>query len=175
MDRTRHIFLTGFMGAGKTRVGGALSEKLGMDFSDLDSEVEKAAGRSVRDIFEARGEAVFRKMETRALEDVCRRSGATVVSTGGGCVLSPRNRELMNASGEVFYLEACVDALWERVRDKSSRPLLDAEDPYGKFRELFASRKEIYELAAHAVSTDESGVGEVADGIIEILKKNRRL
>lgn len=163
------------MGAGKTGVGGTLSEKLKMDFSDLDLEVEKAAGRSVRDIFETLGEDVFRKMETVALEDVCRRSHATVVSTGGGCVVDLRNRELMNASGAVFYLKADVDTLWERVRGESSRPLLDAEDPYGKFRKLFAARKEIYELAAHAVSTDGVGVSEVADKIIEILEKNWRL
>lgn len=167
----RHIFLTGFMGAGKSAVGAELSRRLGMDFRDLDREVEKIEGLSVKDVFESRGEDYFRRRETETLESLCRKSAAAVVSTGGGCVLIERNREAMDASGHVFYLKAQVDTLWSRVRGKRSRPLLNVSDPYGRLRELFDRRKEVYELCGHAVSTDDLGISEVADKIIEILKK----
>lgn len=170
----RHVFLTGFMGAGKSAVGAELSRRLGMDFRDLDREIEKIEGLSVKDVFESRGEDYFRRRETETLESLCRKRGA-VISTGGGCVLTERNRETMDASGHVFYLKADVDTLWSRVRGKRSRPLLNVSDPYGKLRELFARRKETYELCGRAVSTDGLGISEVADKIIEILKKNRRL
>ena len=162
------------MGAGKSAVGAELSRRLGMDFRDLDREIEKIEGLSVKDVFESRGEDYFRRRETETLESLCRKSG-TVISTGGGCVLTERNRETMDASGHVFYLKAEVDTLWSRVRGKRSRPLLNVSDPYGRLRELFARRKETYELCGRAVSTDGLGISEVADKIIEILKKNRRL
>ena len=166
----RHVFLTGFMGAGKSAVGAELSRRLGMDFRDLDREIEKIEGLSVKDVFESRGEDYFRRRETETLDSLCRKSAA-VISTGGGCVLTERNRETMDASGHVLYLKADVDTLWGRVRGKRSRPLLNVSDPYGKLCELFARRKETYELCGHAVSTDGLGISEVADKIIEILKK----
>ncbi len=165
-----HIFLTGFMGAGKTSVGRALSEKLRMDFLDLDSEVQKAEGRSIRDIFEEDGESFFRLRETEMLESICARSSPTVVSTGGGVILNVRNRETMDASGEVFYLKADIDTLWKRVRGKKHRPLLDAPDAYLKLKELFKERENIYDKAPHVVFTDNMSIFEVAERIINTLE-----
>ena len=167
----RHVFLTGFMGAGKSVVGAELSRRLRMDFLDLDREIEKVEGLSVNDIFESRGEDHFRRVETETLESLCRGGRGAVVSTGGGCVLAERNRETMSASGHVFYLRADVDTLWSRVRGRSSRPLLNVSDPYGRLRELFAEREEVYELCGRAVCTDDADISEVADKIIGILEK----
>ncbi len=166
----RHIFLTGFMGAGKTSVGIVLSEKLQMDFRDLDSEVEKAEGCSIRDIFEKDGENFFRLRETEALEFLCAKSSPTVVSTGGGAVLSAHNREMMNASGEVFYLKAEIPTLWKRVKGKKHRPLLDAPDAYLRLKELFEQRENIYDKAPHVVFTDNISIFEVAERIINTLE-----
>ena len=167
----RHVFLTGFMGAGKSVVGAELSRRLRMDFRDLDREIEKIEGLSVNDVFESRGEGHFRRREAEVLESLCRGERGAVISTGGGCVLSERNRETMSASGHVFYLMADVDTLWGRVRGRRSRPLLNVGDPYGRLRELFAERREVYELCGRAVSTDDAGVSEVADRIVEILEE----
>ena len=167
----RHVFLTGFMGAGKSVVGAELSRRLRMDFRDLDREIERIEGLSVNDVFESRGEGHFRRREAEVLESLCRGERGAVISTGGGCVLSERNRETMSASGHVFYLMADVDTLWGRVRGRRSRPLLNVSDPYGRLRELFAERREVYELCGRAVSTDDAGVSEVADRIVEILEE----
>ena len=167
----RHVFLAGFMGAGKSVVGAELSRRLRMDFRDLDREIEEAEGLSVNDVFESRGEDYFRRREAETLESLCRSERGAVISTGGGCVLCERNRETMSASGHVFYLKADVDTLWSRVRGKRSRPLLNVSDPYGRLRELFAKRRDVYELCGHAVCTDDVGISEVADKIIEILEK----
>lgn len=159
------------MGAGKSVVGAELSRKLRMDFRDLDREIEKVEGLSVKDVFESRGEDHFRRREAEILESLCRGERGAVISTGGGCVLAERNRETMRASGHVFYLAADVDTLWGRVRGRCFRPLLNVSDPYGRLRELFAERREVYELCGRAVSTDDAGVSEVADKIIEILEE----
>lgn len=158
------------MGAGKTSVGRELSGKLRMDFYDLDSEVERAEGLSVTEIFEAGGEESFRRKETEMLAALSRKTSPAVISTGGGAVLRQQNRETMDASGEVFYLRADIDTLWNRVRRKKGRPLLDVENPRAEFHELFMKRRDIYELSPHVVFTDDISISEVADKIIEILE-----
>ena len=163
------------MGAGKTSVGRELSGKLRMDFYDLDSEVERAEGLSVTGIFEAEGEESFRKKETDMLAALSRKTPPVVISTGGGAVLRQRNREIMAASGEVFYLRADIDTLWNRVRSEKGRPLLDVKDPRAEFYELFMKRKNIYELSPYVVLTDDMSVSEVADKVIGMLKGNWRL
>ena len=158
------------MGAGKTSVGRELSEKLRMDFYDLDSEVERTHGLSVTEIFEAGGEESFRQKETEMLAALSQKPSPAVISTGGGAILRRQNREIMDASGEIFYLKADVDTLWNRVRRKKGRPLLDVENPRAEFRELFMKRKDIYERLPHAVSTDDMSISEVADKIVGMLK-----
>lgn len=158
------------MGAGKTSVGRKLSGKLRMDFYDLDSEVERAEGLSVSEIFQAEGEESFRQKETEMLAVLSQKTPPAVISTGGGAVLRQQNREIMEASGEVFYLRADIDTLWNRVRSKKGRPLLDVKDPRAEFHELFMKRKDIYELSPHVVLTDDMSVSEVADKVIGMLK-----
>lgn len=158
------------MGAGKTSVGRELSGKLLMHFYDLDSEVERAEGISVTEIFESEGEESFRRKETEMLAALSRKTSPSVISTGGGAVLRQRNREIMEASGEVFYLRADIDTLWGRVRNEKGRPLLDVKDPRSEFHELFVKRKDIYELSPHIVFTDDIGISEVADRIIGMLE-----
>lgn len=158
------------MGAGKTSVGRELSEKLRIDFYDLDSEVERTQGLSVTEIFKMGGEESFRQKETEMLVALSRKTSPAVISTGGGAVLRRQNREIMDASGEIFYLKADVDTLWNRVRRKKGRPLLDVKNPRAEFRELFMKRKDIYERFPHAVSTDDMSISEVADKIVGMLK-----
>ena len=158
------------MGAGKTSVGRELSKKLRMDFYDLDSEVERTQGLSVTEIFEADGEESFRQKETEMLATLSQKTTPSVISTGGGAVLRQQNRDMMDASGEIFYLKADIDTLWNRVRRKKGRPLIDVEDPRAEFQELFMKRKDIYERLPHAVSTDNMSVSEVADKIVGMLK-----
>ena len=158
------------MGAGKTSVGRELSRKLQVDFYDLDSEVERARGLSVTEIFAADGEDGFREKETEMLEILSRKASPAVISTGGGVILREKNRDIMSASGEVFYLRADIDTLWNRVRRKKGRPLLDVKDPHAEFQELFMKRKDIYERLPRVVFTDDMSISEVADKIVGMLK-----
>ena len=158
------------MGAGKTSVGRELSGKLRMDFYDLDSEVERTEHLSVTEIFETEGEESFRQKETEMLSTLSQKTSPAVISTGGGAVLRQQNREIMEVSGEVFYLRADVDTLWNRVRSKKGRPLLDVKDPRAEFHELFMKRKDIYELSPRVVFTDDMNISEVADKIVGMLK-----
>lgn len=158
------------MGAGKTSVGRELSGKLRMDFHDLDSEVERTEGLSVTEIFEAEGEQSFRQKETEMLAILSQKTSPAVISTGGGAVLREQNREIMETSGEVFYLRADIDTLWNRVRSEEGRPLLHVKDPRAEFYELFMKRKHIYELSPHIVFTDDMSISEVADKIIGMLE-----
>ncbi len=158
------------MGAGKTSVGLELSRKLQMDFHDLDSEVESKEGLSVAEIFEVDGEDGFRRRETEMLAALSQRTSPAVISGGGGVVLRRQNREIMDASGKIFYLRADIDTLWNRVRLERGRPLLDVENPHAAFRQLFMKRKDIYELSPHIVFTDDMSISEVVDKIIKMLK-----
>ena len=113
------IVLTGLSGSGKTSVGKALSEKLGWSFIDTDLMIEAECGSSVDEIFARQGELFFRELETQVLEKLASEmaGGAThrIISTGGGVVISPRNRQLLKSLGNVLFLTAPVQVLATRL------------------------------------------------------------
>ena len=150
------IYLTGFMGSGKTAVGRALARRLGVAFVDTDATVEAEAGRSIARIFADEGEAGFRERESRALESCSRRDDA-VIATGGGIVESPSNVETMLATGRVVFLDCDFAVLSARVAaDGVDRPLF--RDPEAA-RARFELRRPAYErchmrLAVHDESPE---------------------
>jgi shikimate kinase len=150
-----NIFLTGFMATGKTVVGQALARRLGRPFVDLDSEIERAAGLSVAEVFSRFGEGEFRSREREAIERVSR-STAAVVATGGGAVVDPRSRAVMRAAGKIVCLTADAEAILARLGPGTDRPLL--ADPAGrerKIKSLLAERDAAY--ADHDFTIDTSG------------------
>ncbi|MFM8944371.1 MAG: shikimate kinase [Actinomycetota bacterium] len=155
------VYLVGMPGSGKSSVGPALATRLGVPFVELDAEIERAAGSTVREIFEREGEARFREREAQALVEASRRD-PSVVSCGGGVVLEPANRVTLRATGEVVFLSAPLDVLAARVRPGADRPLIRTE---GDLAQLFRDREPLYrEFAGHVVD----GVGtidEVADRV----------
>ena len=122
------IFLTGFMGAGKTSVGRRLAARLGWPFIDLDDEIEKVAGESVREIFDHVGEGRFRELEGGVLAEAMRQD-PVVVATGGGTLTFPRNLAAARAAGLVVWLNPEFATLTRRVggRGKEDRPLFRDE------------------------------------------------
>ncbi|HEX9736208.1 MAG TPA: shikimate kinase [Thermoanaerobaculia bacterium] len=123
------IYLTGFMGAGKTAVGGNLSGLLGSALLDLDHEVEARAGLSIREIFERLGEGAFRELEHDCLKQTARFQAA-VVATGGGTMTFPRNLALIRRLGVSVWLNPSFATIVERIggRGKSDRPLFKTEE-----------------------------------------------
>lgn len=151
----RAVFLVGFMGAGKSRIGRALARRLGWRFLDLDRWVEARAACSIAQIFRDSGEAAFRRAETAELKSLLRelpRSPGTVVALGGGVLAQAANRRLLRGRLAVF-LDVPVATLWQRCRaGRGTRPLV--KDAAG-FRRLYAARRPRY-LAA-AIRVREAG------------------
>ncbi len=155
------VYLVGMPGSGKSTVGPVLAEMLGVPFVELDAEIERAAGASVREIFEREGEPRFRELEAAALAEVSTR-GAAVVSCGGGVVLEPANRVTLRATGEVVFLSVPLEVLRERVRPAEDRPLIRRPEDLER---LYREREPLYrEFAAHVV--DASGTPEEVAGRI---------
>lgn len=140
------VVMVGMMGAGKTTVGTALAKLIGVPFLDSDEEISRAADRSIAEIFDRDGEAFFRARETEVLARLLR-SSPTILSTGGGAFLSEVNRDLIRASGISVWLRVDLDLLWQRVRHKSSRPLLQTPNPRETLRALYEARVPFYEAA----------------------------
>src|SRR5262245_722959 len=109
------IFLIGLRGSGKTTIGRAMAERLGLPFRDADADLEARSGRSIRDIFSTDGEAAFRDLEEQTLVDLIAR-GPAVIATGGGVVLREANRARLRAAGKVIWLTAAPDVLWQRTQ-----------------------------------------------------------
>ena len=145
-----NLFLVGMMGAGKTSVGKLLARKLGKVFYDSDHVIEERPGVRIPVIFEVEGEAGFRARETSVLEELTALPDV-VLATGGGAVLSARNREVLRERGTVVYLRASVNELWNRTRHDRNRPLLQTPDPHTRLSELHAARDPLYRDVAHII------------------------
>ncbi len=124
------VYLMGFMGSGKTTLGRALAARFdGACYVDLDEEVERSAGMSVREIFSSRGESCFRELEREALRRFAGERGL-IVGCGGGTPCQPGNMELMNSTGLTVLLRASDEVLLRRLLEaQAQRPLLNGMDP----------------------------------------------
>ncbi len=142
----KSIVLVGLMGSGKSSVGKRLAEAHGLPFVDVDDEVILAANLTIAEIFEQYGEAEFRALEHRVLDRLLS-EGPYVVATGGGAFMSEANREIIAKAGLSVWLDADLEVLWERVRHKKHRPLLNNENPKAVLSELLEVRNPIYQLA----------------------------
>ncbi len=170
MKASTGIFLVGPMGAGKSTIGRVLARRLGREFCDCDTEIEKRTGASIPLIFAVEGEEGFRRWESLVLADLVLRPGI-VLATGGGAVLAPANRDALKNHGCVVYLQAGTDTLWERVHRDRGRPLLQTEDPRGRIETLAALRDPLYrDVADLVVCTDHRSPPTVARTIISGLR-----
>jgi shikimate kinase len=157
------VVLVGSMGAGKTTVGRLVADALGVEFLDTDQVVERAAGRSVSEIFIDEGEARFRELERAAVvESLAEHDG--VLALGGGAVMDVATRELLDGHRVVFLRVGLTDAA-KRVGLGVTRPLL-LGNVRGRIKQLLDERTPIYEsVAQHAVDTDGLSATEVADRV----------
>ncbi len=123
------IFLLGFMGSGKSTIGKSLAITLGYNFIDLDHYIENQEGRSVSEIFAAKGEDHFRELETRYLKELALSEANTVLSLGGGTPCFNNNMKLANSLGITVYLQTGNDELYDRLKDQTAnRPLLSGKN-----------------------------------------------
>lgn len=149
----RMLVLVGLMGAGKTSVGKRLAAALEVPFYDSDHEIEAAAGLEVREIFERFGEAYFRDGERRVILRLLDGAPA-VLATGGGAFMAPELREELNRRALTIWLDAELDTLWDRVKDRTTRPLLQQPEPRKVLGALLAERGPVYAKAAIRVPSE---------------------
>jgi shikimate kinase len=167
-DLPSRIYLVGFMGCGKTRIGRLLADAMGRGFLDVDTMVKDQAGKSIREIFERQGETAFRQLET----DCLRRTedwDDVVVATGGGVMASETNRQLLAERGTTVWLNVPFEVIVGRMSSygRSQRPLLDDEE---SARRLYAERLEAYCLSDLEIAVAESEDAQrVAARILDLI------
>ena len=166
----KNIVLTGFMGTGKTSAGRVLARKLGTRFIDTDTLIEKEAGIQIWEIFEKFGEAHFRGLERQIVKKVTEEEGI-VIAVGGGAIVNPANLADLKRHGIVVSLTASPEVILSRVEKNLDRPLLKVEDKLGKIKELIAVRAPFYEKADITVDTDCKNPEQVADEILEAVRR----
>ena len=170
----KSIVMVGLMGCGKSAVGRRLAAKLGLPFVDADEEIEKAAGKSIEDIFEEHGEAYFRNGERKVIARLLR-FGPQVLATGGGAFMSEETRRAIAESGISVWLRADLPILMRRVVKRDNRPLLKTGDPEAVMRELMDTRYPVYAKADITVESREAPHETIVADIMERLARALRV
>ena len=164
----RSIVLIGLMGAGKTAIGRRLANRLELTFTDADTEIERATGKSISDIFADHGEAYFRDGEGKVIARLLK-DGPQVLATGGGAYMNTKTRETIAKLGVSVWLKADLDVLLERVARRDHRPLLKTGDPKTVMQRLMDERYPVYGEADITVQSrnvpHEVIVGEIIDAL----------
>ncbi len=165
----RSIVLIGMMGVGKSSIGRRLGSRLGVPFVDADTEIERAAGMSIADIFARHGEAAFRSGEARVIARLLN-GGPQVLATGGGAVMNEATRALIKERGVSIWLSAELDLLLRRIsKRKAERPMLQTDDPAAALRDLLTTRQPIYAQADITVQSRDVPHDAIVTEIIEAL------
>ena len=165
--RGQSIVLIGFMGAGKSSIGRMLARRTGLPRFDTDEIISARFGVAVSEIFARFGEEKFRDAETETLKGFSAAHPAIIV-TGGGIVLRPENVKMLRALGSVVSLEANDETLFRRISRRSTRPLLQTENPRATMLELLRRREPLYREAADVrLDTSRLRHEEVADAILK--------
>ncbi|MCW5723423.1 MAG: shikimate kinase [Maricaulaceae bacterium] len=166
----RTIVLVGLMGAGKSTVGKRLAKALNLPFRDADAEIEKAAGRSVADIFADFGEAAFRDGERKVITRLLDAPEPMVLALGGGAFADPATRALVKDRAVSVWLKADLDTLMARVSRRRTRPLLNTDDPRAVMAELMEKRESAYAEADIHVEAGRGPHDETVTAILAALE-----
>lgn len=170
MKQKKNIVLIGFMGCGKSTIGVRLSYRLRRCLTDTDKLIERQENRSISDIFAQDGEEYFRQLETQVLEKLAQNAHHQIISLGGGTPVREENRPLMKKIGTVVYLRIKPETVYERLKNDTTRPLLQGENPLQKIKELLGQRNSIYEACADViVDVDDLDIGSVLNRVLDAL------
>lgn len=164
-----HIFLIGFMGAGKSTVAAVLKKKLGRECVEMDERIEQEAGQTIASMFEQYGETYFRDKETNLLLSL-EKTLPSIVSCGGGVVVRQENSSFMKAHGKIVLLTATPETVYERIKDNKDRPILKGNMNVEYIRGLQDKRRALYESVADVkIATDGKTVEEICEEIMEAI------
>lgn len=165
------IFMSGFMGAGKSTHGKQLAKELGYHFIDLDSYIETKYNKSIVDIFQELGEEEFRKLETMTLTDCIENNIKTIIALGGGTPCFSNNLDLLKKSGLLVYLQLDAKALYTRLeKAKFTRPLLEGKQKQeleNYIADLLKQREPFYKQAQLIVDGSNIDMNELKKSVLE--------
>jgi len=164
-NKSNKIFLTGFMGSGKTTIGRALASSLSIPFFDLDQIIEDEIEMSIKEIFQDKGEDFFRDLETNLLHKTTKSSDKFIFSTGGGIVIREENRKFMRENGTIVFLYADLDVIFERIKKNKNRPLLNTNDPRGTLYKIWNERKDFYSDCDFKVDVTDLSIEVIVEKI----------
>lgn len=166
-----HVILIGFMGCGKSSVGKALADAMGIPFVDTDGMIEEQAGRKINDIFREDGEEYFRELETSVLKQLLSAQERKVIAVGGGLPVREINREYLKRLGTVVYLLAKVETLTGRLEGDDTRPMLRGGELKKRIETLMDARGELYGEAADVrVETDDKDFEQIVKEIMAYVR-----
>ena len=168
--RMRNLVLVGYMGTGKSTVGKKLARRLGMKFVDSDQEVERVTGLTINEIFKKFKEVRFRSEEKAALRRITRNSGQ-VIATGGGSVIDPENVAMLKENGFLVCLTAEPEIIYERVKRKKNRPLLQTDNPLAKIGKMLAERAPFYAKADAEIDTSKMDLDAVVAEVSKLYQE----
>jgi shikimate kinase len=166
----RTLVLVGMMGAGKTAVGRRLAARFALPFVDADEEIEAAAGCSIADIFARHGETDFRNGERKVIKRLLKQPPC-VLATGGGAFMDERIRQMIRETAISIWLKADLETLWQRVRRRSHRPLLNTENPKDTLERLIQTRYPVYAGADIAVESSDGPLDETVERVIRDIER----
>ncbi|MGH1455178.1 MAG: shikimate kinase [Alphaproteobacteria bacterium] len=169
-ELTRPIVLVGMMGSGKSRVGRLLATRLGTPFFDADKIIEEQQGRSIGDVFSADGESAFREIEADVISALLQ-SQHSVISTGGGAVITPRVLDGIKDRSVSIWLQTSVEKIIPRVINDKNRPLLQCGDPKSKLEGLMKMREPFYAQADIHILNEDCSAEDTVDKIMQALNK----
>jgi shikimate kinase len=165
---TRSIVMVGMPGCGKSALGKRLAPRFNLPFLDVDEEIEKAAGKSIKEIFADHGEASFREGERKVIARLLA-SGPQVLATGGGALMNEETRANIRRSGVSIWVRADAALLVRRVSKRNTRPLFEGRDPEAVVKELMAARHPLYAGADIIVESRDVPHETMVEEIIEAL------
>jgi len=166
---SQSIVFVGMMGAGKTAIGRALAEELAVPFVDSDDAIEQAANLSISEIFAKFGEAFFREKEMQVVRRLVNEN-AQVIATGGGAYCQAETRSIINHQSISVWLNADLETIWNRVKGKNHRPLLQVENPKEVLATMLTTRLPDYRKAQLEIEVNaESSIEETRDLVLRKL------
>ncbi|CCY62532.1 shikimate kinase [Clostridium sp. CAG:967] len=165
----KNIILIGMMGSGKTTIGAALSEKLSdFQYIDIDNEIEKGTQKKISEIFLQHGEPYFRMLETDKIKKFCT-GEKRIISAGGGAFENEENRKIMLNNGNVIYLKASPEEIYNRIKNEVHRPLLKKNFSIEKIEFIMKNREKNYKKAHFTINTTAKTPQVIVEEILGVI------
>ena len=167
----KNLLLTGMMGVGKSTVGKKLAKKLKLKFIDIDQIIEKKEKRTIKEIFENKGEGYFRKIEKRISLEELKKSDAVIALGGGAFMDSSIRKEAKNLSIS-FWLDLGLRPLLIRLKNVKKRPLLNQDSLEESVNKIYSQRKKIYNKSNFKIKCNLMNVGQIVDKIVKLYESS---